>query len=159
MPLDSDPCRTTGFALASAAMNSHVALPGARTASLAALLGALAVLGLLLLSGTSAAAAKPVSHECQHPLVTGEEAVNVKGVGVAKACQVVRSLGRYLSKPANIRKLYECAGATSKKPGRPVLLMHEFEGWKLTLVGYNFVMHKPGASFRVTGTDFPVNCS
>jgi hypothetical protein len=41
-----------------------------------------------------------------------------------------------------------------------VLLMNEFEGWKLKLVsGYNFVMYKPGASFRVTGTDFPINCS
>jgi hypothetical protein len=128
---------------------------------LAAVMAALAVLGLLALTGSSAsaAAAKPVSHECQHPLVTGEEAVNVKGVSVGEACKVVRALGKYLSKPANIRKLYECAGATRKMPGRPVLLMSEFEGWKLKLVGYNFVMYKAGASFRVTGTDFPVNCS
>lgn len=128
---------------------------------LAAVMAALAVLGALAFTGSSAsaAAAKPVSHECQHPLVTGEEAVNVKGVSVAEACKVVRALGTYLSKPANIRKLYECAGATRKMPGRPVLLMNEFEGWKLKLVGYNFVMYKAGASFRVTGTDFPVNCS
>lgn len=136
-------------------MNSHAA--SFKTVTIAA---TLAVLGLLLLSGSPAAAAgKPVSRECQHPLVTGEEAVNVKGVSVREACKVVRSLGRYLSKPANIRKLYECAGATPKMPGRPVLLMHEFEGWKLKLAGYNFVMYKAGASFRVTGTDFPVNCS
>jgi hypothetical protein len=123
-------------------------------------LALLAFVGLLAIAGSPArAATKPVSHECQHPLTTGEEAVNVKGVSVAEACKVVRTLGTYLSKPANIRKLYECAGASPKKPGRPVLLMHEFEGWKLKLNGYNFVMYKPGASFRVTGTDFPVNCS
>lgn len=140
-------------------MNSHRA--SLKTAASAAALAALAVLGLIAFTGSSApaAAAKPVSHECQHPLVTGEEAVNVKGVSVGEACKVVRSLGRYLSKPANIRKLYECAGATSKMPGRPVLLMHRFEGWKLKLNDYNFVMYKAGASFRVTGTDFPVICS
>lgn len=140
-------------------MNSHAA--SLKTVTLAAALAALALLGLIALAGspTSAAAAKPVSHECQHPLTTGEEAVNVKGVSVKEACKAVRALGVYLSKPGNIEKLYECAGATPKKPGRPVLLMHEFEGWKLKLSGYNFVMHKPGASFRVTGTDFPINCS
>jgi hypothetical protein len=139
-------------------MNSRVA--SLKTVTIATALAALAVLGLIAFTGSSAAAAaKPVSHECQHPLVTGEEAVNVKGVSVAEACKVVRSLGRYLSKPANIRKLYECAGASPKMPGRPVLLMNEFEGWKLKLNGYNFVMYKAGASFRVTGTDFPVNCS
>jgi hypothetical protein len=137
-------------------MNSH---PASLKTMTAAALAALALLGLLAFTGASAATAKPVSHECQHPLVTGEEAVNVKGVSVPVACKVVRALGTYLSKPANIRKLYECAGATPKMPGRPVLLMHEFQGWKLKLVGYNFVMYKAGASFRVTGTDFPVNCS
>jgi hypothetical protein len=38
--------------------------------------------------------------------------------------------------------------------------MTEFNGWKLKLVKeYNFFMTKPGMSFRVTGQDFPVNCS
>jgi hypothetical protein len=119
----------------------------------------LALVGVLALSAAGAdAAAKPVSHECQHPLVTGEEAVNVKGVSVPEACKVVRSLGVYLSKPGNIEKLYECR--PSNRPGRPFLLMDEFEGWKLKLVNtYGFLMYKKGASFRVTGTDFPVNCT
>jgi hypothetical protein len=127
--------------------------------TLATALAALAALAVFALAGppASAAAAKPVSHECQHPVVTGEEAVGVKGVSVAEACKVVRSLGTYLSKPANIRKLYKCTGPGSHTP---VLLMHEFEGWKLKLArGYWFVMYRSGASFRVTGTDFPVNCS
>lgn len=122
---------------------------------------ALALLALLLLLAPGRAqAAKPVVHECQHPVITGQEAVNVKGVSVKAACKVVRSLGRFLSKTANIEKLYECKGATARTPGTPVLLMDEFEGWKLKLVKtYNFVMYKKGASFRVTGQDFPVNCS
>jgi hypothetical protein len=124
-----------------------------------AVLAALALLCIAALAG-SASASKPKSYECQHPLVTGQEAVNPKGISPKQACKVVRALGKFLSTNANIEKLYECAGATRNKPGRPVLLMHEFQGWKLTLhKQYDFIMHKPGASFRVTGQDFPVNCS
>lgn len=141
------------------AMNRHAA--SLKTVLATAALAALAVLGLLALAGSPAsAAAKPKVYECQHPVITGQEAVNPKGISPKAACKVVRSLGKFLSKTANIEKLYECKGATSRKPGRPVLLMDEFEGWKLKLIkGYNFVMYKPGASFRVTGQDFPVNCS
>ena len=124
-------------------------------------LAGLALLALLVVAGpaASAAAPKPKSYECQHPLVTGQEAVNPQGISPKEACKVVRSLGKFLSKDANIEKLYECKGATKTMPGRPVLLMTEFEGWKLHLNGYNFRMSKEGASFRVTGQDFPVNCS
>jgi hypothetical protein len=135
-------------------MNSH--LTPLRTALAAAGLAAAALLMMLALAGAPASAAKPKVYECQHPVVTGQEAVNPKGVTPKEACKVVRSLGRFLSKVPNIRKLYVCKG-----PGHhtPVLKMDEFEGWKLKLQNYAFIMHKPGASFRVTGTDFPVNCS
>jgi hypothetical protein len=138
-------------------MNSHIT--PLRTALAAAGLAAAALLVLLAMAGAPASAAKPKVYECQHPVVTGEEAVNPKGVTPQEACKVVRALGKFLSKPANIRKLYECKGETRQHPGRPVLLMHEFEGWNLKLQNYAFIMYKPGASFRVTGTDFPVNCS
>lgn len=127
-----------------------------RTALVVAGLAATALLILLVLTGSPAAAAKPKVYECQHPLVTGQEAVNPKGVTPKEACKVVRSLGKFLSKPANIKKLYACKGAGGHTP---VLKMDEFEGWKLKLQNYAFIMTKPGAHFRVTGTDFPVNCS
>ena len=127
--------------------------------ALAAALLAAALLAILALTGSPAGAAKPKVYECQHPIVTGQEAVNPKGISPKEACKVVLALGKYLEKPANIKKLYECKGETAKHPGRPVLLMDEFEGWKLKLVNYAFIMSKPGASFRVTGQDFPVNCS
>jgi len=135
-------------------MNSH--LSPLRTALAAAALAAAALLALLALTGAPASAAKPKVYECQHPLVTGQEAVNPKGVTPQEACKVVRSLGKFLEKVPNIKKLYKCTG-----PGghTPVLLMDEFEGWKLKLQNYAFIMYKPGAHFRVTGTDFPVNCS
>jgi hypothetical protein len=135
-------------------MNSHRS--HLRTTLAAAALAAAALLSMLALAGAPASAAKPKSYECQHPLVTGQEAVNPKGVTPQEACKVVRSLGQFLSKVPNIKKLYKCTG-----PGghTPVLLMDEFEGWKLKLQNYAFIMYKPGASFRVTGTDFPVNCS
>ena len=126
----------------------------------AAALAAVALLALLALTGSPAAAAKPKSYECQHPLVTGQEAVNPKGISPKAACKVVRELGAFLSTDAHIEELYECVGETKQHPGRPKLLMTEFNGWKLKLVKeYNFFMTKPGQSFRVTGQDFPVNCS
>lgn len=135
-------------------MNSH--LTSLRTALAVAGLAAAALLAMLALTSAPASAAKAKVYECQHPLVTGQEAVNPKGVTPKEACKVVRSLGKFLSKVPNIHKLYECKG-----PGNhtPVLKMHEFEGWKLKLQNYAFIMYKPGAHFRVTGTDFPVNCS
>ena len=139
-------------------MNSH--LTPLKTALAAAALAAAALLALLALSTPPAGAAKLKEYECQHPLVTGQLAINPKGISPKEACKVVRALGRYLSTSKNIETLYECKGATPKKPGRPVLLQTEFEGWHLKLVnGYNFFMTKPGQSFRVAGQDFPVNCS
>jgi hypothetical protein len=130
-----------------------------RTALAAAALAAAALLAMVALAGSPASAAKPKVYECQHPLVTGQEAVNPKGISPQEACKVVRSLGKFLAKVPNLRKLYQCRGETRQHPGYPVLLMHEFEGWKLKLVNYAFIMYKPGQSFRVTGTDFPVNCA
>lgn len=140
-------------------MNTHAPTTMIKSLVAAAALAAVALLALLALSGSPAAAAKPKSYECQHPLITGQEAVNPKGISPKAACKVVRELGAFLSTNQHIEELYECKGATPKKPGRPVLLMTEFKGWKLKLNGYNFLMTKPGQSFRVTGQDFPVNCS
>lgn len=139
-------------------MNSHIT--PLKTVAASAALAAAALLALLALWGSPAHAAKPKQYECQHPVVTGQFAINPKGISPKAACKVVRSLGKYLSKPKNIEALYECRGASKDKPGRPVLLQTEFEGWKLKLVnGYDFYMLKPGKSFRVAGQDFPVNCS
>ena len=140
-------------------MNSHIT--PLKSFLAAAALGAVTLLALLALTNSPASAAKPKSYECQHPLVTGWEAVNPKGVTPKEACVVVRALGKYLSSTKNIEALYECKGATPKKPGKPVLLQTEFEGWKLKLVNtYNFYMPQPGGkSIKVQGQDFPVNCS
>ena len=141
-------------------MNTHAPTTAIKPLIAAAALAAVALLALLALAGSPAAAAKPKSYECQHPLVTGQEAVNPKGISPKAACKVVRELGAFLSTDKGIEELYECVGATPKRPGKPKLLMTEFNGWKLKLVKeYNFFMTKPGQSFRVTGQDFPVNCS
>jgi hypothetical protein len=131
-----------------------------KSAFAAAALAAVALFALLALSSSSASAAKLKEYECQHPVVTGQLAINPKGISPKAACKVVRSLGKFLSTNKGIEEFYECVGATAKKPGRPKLLFDEFEGWQLKLVnGYNFFMTKPGQSFRVAGQDFPVNCS
>jgi hypothetical protein len=139
-------------------MNSHIT--PLKSVLAAAALAAVALLALLALTSTSANAAKLKQYECQHPVVTGQIAINPKGISPKAACKVVRSLGKFLSTQAHIEDLYECKGAGHNKPGKPVLLMTEFEGWNLKLVNeYNFYMTKPGKSFRVAGQDFPVNCS
>src|SRR6185437_9959194 len=121
-----------------------------KSAVAAGALALAALLALVALSSASAGAAKPKEYECQHPLVTGQLAINPKGISPKAACKVVRSLGKFLSTNEHIEELYECVGATPKKPGRPKLLMTEFEGWHLKLVKqYNFYMTKPGQSFRV----------
>lgn len=141
-------------------MNMHAPSTTIKSLLAAAALAGVALLALLALSGSPAAAAKPKSYECQHPLITGQEAVNPKGISPKAACKVVRELGAFLSTDQGIEELYECVGETKTHPGRPKLLMTEFNGWKLKLVKqYNFFMTKPGQSFRVTGQDFPVNCS
>jgi hypothetical protein len=140
-------------------MNSHITPLKASLA--AAALAAAALLALLALSASPAGAAKPKMYQCQHPMVTGEFAINPKGISPKQACVVVRALGKYLSTQKNIEALYECKGATAKKPGRPVLLQNEFEGWEIKLFKDTgeLIFTKPGQSFRVAGQDFPVNCS
>jgi hypothetical protein len=141
-------------------MNMHAPTTTIKSLVAVAALAAVALLAFLAFSGSPAAAAKLKTYECQHPLITGQEAINPKGISPKAACKVVRELGAFLSTNAHIEELYECVGATPKKPGRPKLLMTEFNGWKLKLVNeYNFFMTKPGQSFRVAGQDFPVNCS
>jgi hypothetical protein len=141
-------------------MNMHAPSTTIKSLLAVAALAGIALLALLALSGSPAAAAKPKVYECQHPLITGQEAVNPKGISPKAACKVVRELGAFLSTDQGIEELYECVGETKQHPGRPKLLMTEFNGWKLKLVKqYNFFMTKPGQSFRVTGQDFPVNCS
>lgn len=126
----------------------------------AAMLAILAATVLVLAVAGGAAAKAGLTRECQHPLVTGEEATNIRGVSPRAACKVVRALARFIANGQTADRLYECVGLTKAHPGRPVLVIHEFEGWKLRVVnGYGLQMHRPGASFGVTGTDFPLNCT
>jgi hypothetical protein len=142
-------------------MNSHRSLSRPDLLAIAAI-ALLGLVALLAFGARADAAPKVVTKECQHPLTTGQEAVNIKGVSPAAACKVVRALGVYIygGGPNSYKKIYECVGANARHPGTPKLTATEFEGWKLRLInGYGLQLHKPGASFRVTGTDFPINCS
>jgi hypothetical protein len=118
---------------------------------------ALAVLATTLAAGAAPAAqAEPKLIECQQPARTGEEIYALHGVTRATACPVVRALARWEYHPAShITELYTCVG-----PGHhtPKLVRHRFDGWRLSIAD-GFVMSKGGASFKVTGTDFPLNCS
>lgn len=126
-------------------------------------LATVALCCLLVLMQQHAANAKSSadSRECQHPLTTGQEAVNIKHVNPKTACKTVRALARFISNGTNYKRLYKCVGTHGgHTAGRPVLKIHRFEGWKLKVVHtYGFQMSRGRGSFEVTGTDFPLNCS
>jgi hypothetical protein len=96
-------------------------------------------------------------HECQHPVTTGVEVSQLRHVSVATACPPALALHKWEPKHEHMRKLYTCAGPS---PGKPVLKIHRFDGWTLSLVGkYRiFTMSRGASSFAVSGTDFPVIC-
>jgi hypothetical protein len=121
--------------------------------------GPVAATAVTLLFPATAAAA-PKFHECQHPVTTGAEVYHLRNITAAKACPTVLKLYAFDTKHEN--RLYGCKAGTGGGPGRPYLKRHHFHGYKLSLGGkyhYTFTMAKGSKSFRVTGTDFPVNCS
>jgi hypothetical protein len=105
---------------------------------------------------SGAQAARLTLIECQHPMVTGEEAYALKNVTAATACPVVLILGRWEGVSGNIARLFKCVG-----PGKhtPVLELKTFAGWQLAITSSGFRMSRGTSSFEVTGTDFPLNCS
>jgi hypothetical protein len=129
--------------------------------ALAALLAAVWLLFAAAQQSSAAPASNGVHRQCQHPLVTGQEAINVEGISSREACRVVRSLARFMATGnGKSSPLFRCAGGNRNHPGRPVLKIHAFEGWSLKVVHeYGFKMIRGRASFEVTGQDFPLNCS
>ena len=121
----------------------------------ASLFGAL-VVGALACLIASAPAPAAQYHECQHPVTTGVEVFRLHHVSTATACPVALSLYSWENKDDHTRTLYVCAG---RSPGKPVLKLHRFDGWALSLRGRGvFTMSRGSSSFAVSGTDFPVIC-
>jgi hypothetical protein len=112
---------------------------------------------LLLLAASSASRASGAAMiECQHPVMTGVEIYKLNDVRSQTACPVALALFRWetgANNGHNERALYGCHGI-----GHPYLRLHSFHGWHLALTP-DFVMSRDGASFAVTGTDFPINCT
>jgi hypothetical protein len=101
---------------------------------------------------SSPAAARTV--ECQHPLSTGMEAFNLKDVSPATACRLVIALSKWKT------QWYVCTGAGSDSVGTPVIKVHRFDGWTLSVPKRSALLMSRGkGSFQVEGTDFPINCS
>jgi hypothetical protein len=127
----------------------------------------IALLAVAAVSVPAVAAASSVLpagwHECQHPVVTGVEVLKLKSIKVSAACPVALALSRWEPKNGNADRLYGCHRKNADSAGYPYLKLHVFDGWQLSLTGPGlykaFTMSKGGASFEVTGTDFPLNCS
>jgi hypothetical protein len=112
-------------------------------------------------SGASAAAAR--THECQHPVRTGVEVYDLDAITAARACPVALDLFAWeTSSAARQEALYGCHRPAADQAGYPYLRLHRFRGWRLSLFGSpygEFVMSRGRSSFRVIGTDFPLNCT
>lgn len=91
--------------------------------------------------------------DCQHPVMTGVEIYKLHDVTPRRACPVALALFRWETTGNREPVLYGCHGI-----GHPYLRLHSFHGWHLTLTP-DFVMSRHGASFAVSGTDFPINCT
>ena len=117
-------------------------------------LGAVVVAFAALTLGSMSSQAAARTVECQHPVTTGMEAFNLKHVSSATACTLAIGLSKWNA------KWYVCKGASSKSVGTPVIKIHSFEGWTLTVPKHSALRMSRGAgSFQVEGTDFPINCS
>jgi hypothetical protein len=114
------------------------------------------VLVLLLVCSSASRASAGASIECQHPVMTGVEIYKLHDVTSHTACPLALALFRWENRGddgAGERALYGCHGIA-----HPYLRLHSFHGWHLALTP-DFVMSRDGASFAVTGTDFPINCT
>jgi hypothetical protein len=109
------------------------------------------------------ASAAATTYEGQKPVITGVEVYTLRHVSPARACPVALDLFAWENASAvHANKLYGCHFPTPNGGGYPYLRLHRFDGWALSLSGraYGaFVMSRGERSFRVTGTDFPLNCS
>jgi hypothetical protein len=109
------------------------------------------------------ASASPKTYECQKPLITGVEVYTLRHMSADRACPVALALFAWENASAvHANKLYGCHFPKPGSGGYPYLRLHRFDRWTLSLSGrpYGaFVMSRGERSFRVTGTDFPLNCS
>ncbi len=91
--------------------------------------------------------------ECQHPAMTGVEIYKLHDVSSRVACSLALALFRWDDTESHETALYGCHGML-----HPYLRLHHFHGWHLSLTP-DFVMSRRDATFAVTGTDFPINCT
>jgi len=114
---------------------------------------ALACAAVALCSLVPARARALSTIECQHPVLTGVEIYRLHHITSRRACPVALALFRWDDTEGHEPSLYGCHGML-----HPYLRLHSFHGWHLALTP-DFVMSRRGASFAVTGTDFPINCT
>jgi len=117
---------------------------------------------LLAVPMPAGALAQPHFHQCEHPVRTGVGVYDLHDITPRSACPPALALFAWeSSSPARAHALYGCIRPKPEAAGRPFLRLHRFDGYALSLKGPDreFTMTKGRHSFRVGGTDFPLNCT
>lgn len=100
--------------------------------------------------------------ECQHPVTTGELAVNVRHVSAAVACGIVRAIPGYEAKShrEHLTPLFRCVGGNrvTGQVSHPVTALHHFRRWRVGVVDGLLKFWRGDSSFSVSGTDFGAYC-
>ncbi len=111
-------------------------------------------------SGSAAASVATKTYSCGGNL-RDTPISGVRGISVPRACAVLRRFWAWDTVDHHSQDLYRCAGA-SKHPfriGHPVLEIHSFDGWHLSLPNYGLTLSRGHASFSFAGySDAPVGC-
>jgi hypothetical protein len=129
--------------------------PAIRQASLTALVAACAI--ALCLAASAWASRAPSQKlrvlariECQHPVTTGVEVSDLRGVSRRTACKLALGLHKF----ALSGHVIVSCGPNNQWP---MLVLHRWHGWRTSLL-HGFTLARGDASFAVGGTDFSAPC-
>jgi hypothetical protein len=109
---------------------------------------------LLLLVGAAGASASSNGqfHYCLYPTVAEGVVSDLSHITVPRACKVVRKFVTWLNAKHGSR-LARCVGST------PVLKVHSFDRYHLSISEYRLVMSRGRSRFAVSGYDgWPIPC-
>jgi hypothetical protein len=119
---------------------------------------AVAMMGAALLAGPSAVqAASGEPHYCLHGINSEGFILKHRNISLDAACRVVRKFVKWLGQDHHSATLSRCGPGV---PGKPILLLHSFDGYRLSIPdGGGLVLSQGRSSFEIGGfSGWPTGC-